>query len=372
MASEINKLALKAFYQENKADYYARRTSGDTSQWDEQYKWDILPKLNEVLSQYGAVTASNFGDIIKEIQKNNPNAGSFAHWIDMDDLDLLVKASNGFQVLRDLWTATPETVASEIDSANTVAAMLLRDKKFSPSTYAFILAAKDSDNFSIHRDWITKGLAVICGVKMPGSQGDKYKLLNDSALYLGELMQQDKLIDGLQYKALSGQDFLWVILNANNQTASEHADIHRYIDKGSIHVDETARFKTHIEVAKLFGKNYAGHQQATLRLDDDWLIWFPKLYKNGDWDNQISADGKTVTMTYVPGGNYGKDKDFPESDPGKRIIFGHKIDKQTGEKYYEFVGIFSELHGNYAHASCNRIADTLYIDGHGGFSVLSL
>lgn len=370
--TEINKLALKAFYKENKDEYYRCCASGDKSRWDEQYKWDILPKLNESLAKYGAVTASNFGDIIKEIRKNNPNAGSFAHWIDLDDLDLLVKAPNGYQVLRDLWSATADEVASEIDSANTVASLLLRGKKFSPSTYAFILAAKDCNSFSIHRDWIAKELAIINGVKMPTSQGDKYKLLNDSALYIGELMQQHQSTEGLEYKALNGQDFLWIVLSDYGQTEDDSVDIHRYIDKGSIRVDETVRFKTHVEVAKLFGKDYAGHQQATLRLDGDWLIWFPKLYKNGDWDNQISTDGKTVTMLYVPGGQYNNGKVFPNDDPGKRIIFGHKIDKQTGKKYYEFVGVFSELYGNYAHASCERIADILYIDGNGGFSISSL
>ncbi|OYW85992.1 hypothetical protein B7Z17_01330 [Candidatus Saccharibacteria bacterium 32-49-10] len=349
----INKLALRAFYEEKKTEYYARRASGDTSQWDESYKWDILPKLNKSLSRFGAVTADNFGDIIAEIRKNNPTAGSFAHWIDMDDLDLLVKAPNGFQVLRDLWQSTPDTVAAEIDSANTVSALLIRDKKFSPSTYAFILAAKDCNNFSIHRDWIAKQLAAINGIKMPTSPGEKYQLLNDSALYLGVLMQKDNKVDGLEYQALSGQDFLWVICNASNSQSEQDTDIHRYIDKGSVRVDDTARFKTHVEVAKLFGKDMAGHQRATLRLADDWLIWFPKLYKNGDWDNQISKDGNVVTMTYVPGGQYGDGKSYPESDPGKRIIFGHKVDAQTGDRYYEFVGIFSELHGTSAQASCD-------------------
>jgi hypothetical protein len=225
--------------------------------------------------------------------------------------------------------------------------------------------------FAIHRDWISKELAATCGVAMPSSPGDKYKLLNDAALYLGGLMQHDEAAsDKTEYTALSGQDFLWVICSAHGGPDAASADIARYTDKGSIRVDETARFRTHVEVAKLFGKHYAGHQQATLRLDDDWHIWFPKLYKNGDWDNQISPDGKTVTMRYVSGGQYGKGHVFPQRTPGKGIIiFGHKLDPQTGQKYYEFVGIFTELEGNYAHASCERIAETLYIDGNGGFSV---
>lgn len=369
MAFKINKLQLKSFYESNRDDYYSRRGSGDISLWDEQYKWDILPKLNTLLAKYETITGDNFGDIVSEIRKSNPSSGSFAHWIDMDDLDLLVKAKNGFQVFRDLWTAAPENIAAEIDSANTVSSLLIHDKKFSPSTYAFILAAKDCNNFSIHRDWVAKELATINGVKMPSSQGDKYKLLNDSALYIGSLMQEDRLVSGLEYNALNGQDFLWVVLNAKLGDGDKLSDAHAYIDKGFICVDDTARFKTHVDIAKLFGKEYKGHQSATIDIDDEWVIWFPKLYKNGDWDNEISPDGKTITMRYVPGGRYGKDRVFEENPNGKTIVFGHKIDKDTSERYYEFVGIFTRLQGTYLHATCDRIADTLYIDGSGGFSI---
>ncbi len=42
----------------------------------------------------------------------------------------------------------------------------------------------------------------------PKTKGEQYKLLNDSALYTGELMQADKLAaTNLDQKALNGQDF---------------------------------------------------------------------------------------------------------------------------------------------------------------------
>ena len=60
---------------------------------------------------------------------------------------------------------------------------------------------------------IMKQVAEICGVDSPtaASQGEKYTLLNDAALYLGELMRGD--INDVPYmQALNGQDFLWVTL----------------------------------------------------------------------------------------------------------------------------------------------------------------
>lgn len=363
MTVKINQLQLRAFYESNRNAYYLKRQSGDAE------KWDILPKLNKSLAKYETVTADNFGEIIAKVIKGIPNHSSFAGLIDMEYLDLLVETKNGYQVFQDLWLATPENIASEINSANAVASLLLHDKKLSNSTYGFILAVKDCYNFSIYSDWIAKKLAEVNNINMPTLQGEKYKLLNDSASYIGGLMQEDNLTDGLEYKALGGQDFIWVTMNGDLHLSVEQDVARQYIDRGSIRVDETARFRTHVEVARLFGKNYKGHQSATISLNDDWIIWFPKLYKNTDWDNQISTDGRTITMKYLPGGQYGKDMEF--HDNGRCIVFGHKIDKQTSEKYYEFVGVFTRLEGTSAYATCERVADTLQIDGNGGFTIPS-
>ena len=56
-------------------------------------------------------------------------------------------------------------------------------------------------------------VAEICGIDKPAavSQGKKYALVNDAALYLGELMQRD-VSEKSYIQALNGQDFLWVVL----------------------------------------------------------------------------------------------------------------------------------------------------------------
>ena len=56
-------------------------------------------------------------------------------------------------------------------------------------------------------------VAEICGIDQPAtvSQGKKYALVNDAALYLGELMQRD-VAEESYIQALNGQDFLWVVL----------------------------------------------------------------------------------------------------------------------------------------------------------------
>lgn len=64
----ISKLQLKSFYESHKDEYYSRRNSGDNAHWDEGYKWEIFPKLNEVLAEYTTLTADNLPD--KEVLKS--------------------------------------------------------------------------------------------------------------------------------------------------------------------------------------------------------------------------------------------------------------------------------------------------------------
>ena len=144
------------------------------------------------------------------------------------------------------------------------------------------------------------------------------------------------------------------------------------IKRGSISIDDDFQFDYHVDVLRLFGKDYKAHMQATCRLDDDWVIWFPKLYKNRDFINKKLNDGKTIEMNQRLGSLIISKKHFPEDEPGKRIIFAHVINHDTNEKHYKFVGVFTELKGQMCHASCQRIASTLYFDGKGRFSIKPL
>lgn len=207
----ISKLQLKSFYESHKDEYYRRRNSGDESQWDEGYKWDIFPKLNEVLAEYTTLTADNLPEIVRVLKKHNPQQGSFAHWIEMDNLNILTQHKNGWQVVVPLWESTPETVEDDIETVDTTGNFLIQHK-FGNAMYGYMLAARDSDDFAVYHTDLVKALVELGVEDKPKSKGEGYKLLNDSALYIGELMQADKLTTDLDQKALNGHDFLWVSL----------------------------------------------------------------------------------------------------------------------------------------------------------------
>lgn len=209
---EINKVALRAFYDLHKEDYFRRRYSGDAKLWDELYKWDILPRLNKELAQCQSVTKESVAEVARILTRHT-STSNFASWRDIDDLRDFLQRPNAHAVINELWRATPESVDQNIDSAGEMTQLLMSGKKFAPSTWAYLLAARDCHSFALYRDVVMKQVAEICGIDKPAavSQGKKYALVNDTALYLGELMRRD-ITEAPYIQALDGQDFLWVVL----------------------------------------------------------------------------------------------------------------------------------------------------------------
>lgn len=140
------------------------------------------------------------------------------------------------------------------------------------------------------------------------------------------------------------------------------------IHKGSLTVDDHVPFHDHVEIARLFGRSYKGHQSATIRLDEFTQVWFPKMYPNADWDNSLSPDGAVITMRHVPGGKYGT---VMETRPVREyaITFGH-INPAKGPNFYMFLGVFEGAPhlsdtSKWVH---QRVAVTVSFDGNGDFS----
>ena len=227
MSHMINKLAIKNFYVQHRNDYVAARQSGDTTKWDEQYKWDILPKLNDELGVLGTLTESNAIHVVEILQKNNPNSGSFCHWIDLDNLHgQLERKPVTAKALSYMWTATPEAVGEEINNVNNLLHSFFSGEfKLSPSTFGYMLAARDCHNFALYREALLEDLIALNSVQKPKNQGEKYQLLNDTARYVGSLMAEDGTYDEeVAYGALNGQDFLYVTIQYSKERSATEAN----------------------------------------------------------------------------------------------------------------------------------------------------
>lgn len=209
---DVNKLAIKAYYENNKENYYRRRDSGDSSQWNEQYKWEIFPKLNSEFSKIDKLTADNALDIIKVLVKEQPQHGPFSHWTGLDtlrskleDKPLMAKG------LAYAWHPSPDNIGTELDAVNDLLHSFFSGSfRIDAATFGYFLAAQDCTNFAPYKSNVLKAAEEINMLENTKTTGEKYQLVNDTYRYLGELMQADRDDDAYKYTALNGQDFLYV------------------------------------------------------------------------------------------------------------------------------------------------------------------
>lgn len=118
-------------------------------------------------------------------------------------------------------------------------------------------------------------------------------------------------------------------------------------DHGGIDTKTGATFRYIKDVKQLWG--YQGwHRQGSGAWNvpeedgvEKCCVWFPKLYKNEHWDNQLSADGKTITERQIKE-KYTRITDIDGSEskfPHRRYCFAHSRN-ELGATMYRFVGVF--------------------------------
>lgn len=115
-----------------------------------------------------------------------------------------------------------------------------------------------------------------------------------------------------------------------------------YIEKGYIDLQDDVGFRTMVDAANCFGNDYkpkaiwtGGAKHAK---EHNKMIWFPKLYLNGKWDNSISNDDEIITeICKTPeNANLHVDKSLKKYDV-KRIVFARVI-SPLGDVMYRFKG----------------------------------
>lgn len=113
-----------------------------------------------------------------------------------------------------------------------------------------------------------------------------------------------------------------------------------YIDKGFIDVSEDVAFKNSYLAANCFGHNYRGFQKGAANHPNErnTIIWFPKLYPNGIWNNGISDDESTITEICEISEKAQKHIQSILNNPThKRIVFA-RVKSPLGDIMYRFKG----------------------------------
>ncbi|EJG2204865.1 hypothetical protein Q4Q65_15530 [Morganella morganii] len=120
----------------------------------------------------------------------------------------------------------------------------------------------------------------------------------------------------------------------------------KHIDAGFIEAGPYAAFRYHRDALQCFGYGSSkGHHQSgswrvpetvvkAIGLDGDVIVWFPRLYKAGEWDNSLSIDGDLITEKSLnPLRNYRETWCY-------RIVMAHSCD-ELNRTLYRFLGVFT-------------------------------
>lgn len=120
----------------------------------------------------------------------------------------------------------------------------------------------------------------------------------------------------------------------------------KHINAGFIEVGPYAVFRYRKDALQCFGYGDKGHHQSgswrvpqtvvkAIGLDGDVMVWFPRLYKAGEWDNSLSIDGDLITEKSLnPTRNYRETWRY-------RIVMAHSRD-ELNRTLYRFLGIFTQ------------------------------
>lgn len=115
-----------------------------------------------------------------------------------------------------------------------------------------------------------------------------------------------------------------------------------YIDKGFINLNDDCAFRTMVDAANCFGKNYKpkGIWNGGVKHPKEYgkSIWFPKLYKNREWNNSISNDETEIReISANPEFSKIHIDDTLKQQVNRRIVFA-RVKSPLGDIMYRFKG----------------------------------
>ena len=119
-------------------------------------------------------------------------------------------------------------------------------------------------------------------------------------------------------------------------------DPEKYIRIGYLDLADSPAFRTHRDTLRCFGYTGGHYQKAVWTIGDipNKIVWFPKLYPNGDWKNSISDDGLEIHEVPLSPATIGKFGELSSRSIGEtRVVFAHYKDS-LGITLYRYLGEF--------------------------------
>lgn len=138
---------------------------------------------------------------------------------------------------------------------------------------------------------------------------------------------------------------------------------------GTLTTRDDAQMQKTTAVCALFGKTVGSWRNGILTLTDSLAVWMPGLNQEGvkprtDWQNNLSADEKTIVETQLRAGRYHYGVGH------RRLVFGKFKDPVFANRFYRFLGEFEivdieELDGaTRRRVTYHRVSDAVDLRSH--------
>lgn len=214
-APSINELLELPNIQSKLLEYVKLRNDIDPL-WDEQYKWDILPRANKDFAQ-GDISLENVLEKAKLLQKYNPTRGSFVHWADPSSIVNLAKKNPRRAVVffKTLFDPT-QPLAERIDKCYEE----FDELQVGTPGFGYFLAVYDYHRYPLYKDSVLKSFQKVYGFTdwAKFSIGEKYQVFAELCDAFGRYLNRENQLKAIEVDGIvvepglipvDGQDFLY-------------------------------------------------------------------------------------------------------------------------------------------------------------------
>ena len=204
-------------------EYADMRNRKDPELWQEEYKWDILPKANKEFFRE-PMTVDNIVEKIDILTKYNPTSGSFVHWNNLEDLKKITQQKPEV-VLKslDILFQGDAILCERIDYVIKEFKKIKKDAKTGTPLFGYILAMYDYKKYPLYKDSVFQEFKKIIAKEKEWESyrlGMKYQRFKELCLEMGEYLKKSNLLKEIKVNdvevpvgitALDGQDFFYYL-----------------------------------------------------------------------------------------------------------------------------------------------------------------
>ncbi|WP_165843698.1 AAA family ATPase [Planococcus halotolerans] len=174
--------------------------------YDEAYKLEVLSRLNEFMKGQ-EITNLTVVDIVKKLQKENPNVGSFVHWSNTADLVKFAEAKPArvAALLNELYTSEAP-ISERIEKFREEGKTFSNEISLGAPLFGYLLAAKDYKEYPIYKQEVFTAIKADYDINFKlGAAGKNYEFYR----YICNLALEHFKRENPSLTALDIQDFFY-------------------------------------------------------------------------------------------------------------------------------------------------------------------